>query len=240
MGFRSVGSSLIVVGLLAGCGVGAAGTGSGVTGTTVRSTTGETLQARSTAGLLAGFERIHKGIFAKMDTNKDSSIDEYESAPLMTLKEFQRADLNLTGKIEYRELVMFATDNGWKGYIPGYGKYDSADKFAGRFRHYLADRFDRLDLNNDGFLKNYELSNRDLQRTELGLNYPEFRLKVRVAAVSDDEFKAGDKTADGKLSPAEFEDLYIDLVVAALAGPAAKAKASGGAAGKPPGIGPAK
>jgi Ca2+-binding EF-hand superfamily protein len=224
---------------LAGCGVGAAGAGSGVTGTTVRSATGEQLQARSTAGLLAGFDRVHKGIFAKMDSNKDNAIDEYESAPSMTLKDFQRADLNLTGKIEYRELVMFATDNGWKGYIPGFGKYDTADKFAGRFRHYLADRFDRLDLNNDGFLKNYEISNRDLQRTELGLNYPELRLKVRLTAVSDEEFKAGDKTADGKLSPAEFEDMYIDLVVAALSPPATPAKVNGGA-GKPPSIGPGK
>lgn len=215
MGIRKAGSGLVglvAIALVAGCGASPAGNQ-----TLAHPSTSLLLESRSTQGLLAAFDRIHKAIFDRIDTNKDGSLDEYEAGNTMSLRDFEKADLNLTGKIEYREFVLFATDNGWKGWIPGFGKNDTAEKFASRFRRYLADRFDRLDLNGDGFLKNYELSNRDLQRTMLGLEYPEVNVKVRISAVSDDEFKAGDKTGDGKLSPAEFEDLFMELVIKGLA-----------------------
>ncbi|MBM3269002.1 MAG: hypothetical protein FJZ01_15290 [Candidatus Sericytochromatia bacterium] len=218
MGIRKAGSGLAAITLLAGCGVGVADNQAAVR----PASTTNVLEARSTQGLLAGFDRIHKAIFERLDANKDGGIDEYEAAPAFDLDRFAKADLNLTGKVEYRELVMYATDNGWKGWIPGYGKYDTAEKFASRFRRYLADRFDRLDANRDGALKNYELSNRDLQRIDLGLSYSELGVTARVAAVGDDEFKGADKTGDGKLSPGEFEDLFIDLAVKAIAAPAKK------------------
>lgn len=232
MGIRKAGSGLLGVALIAGCGVAPAGNQ-----TVAPQATSAVLEAKSTQGLLAAFDRIHKAIFDRMDSNKDGSLDEYEAGNSMSLRDFEKADLNLTGKVEYREFIRFATDNGWKGWIPGFGKSDTAEKFASRFRGYLADRFDRLDINNDGFVKNYELSNKDLQRTMLGLDYPEVNAKVRISAISDDEFKAGDKTADGKLSPAEFEDLFMDLVVKGLTPAAATA---GAKTGKPPVAGPAK
>lgn len=232
MGIRQAGSGLVVVALMAGCGVAPAGNQ-----TVAQRSTTAVLEAKSTQGLLSAFDRVHKAIFDRIDANKDGSLDEYEAGNSMSLRDFERTDLNLTGKIEYREFLRFATDNGWKGWIPGYGKNDTAEKFASRFRHYLAERFDRLDLNNDGFLKNYELSNKDLQGTMLGLDYSEVNVKVRITAISDDEFKASDKTGDGKLSPAEFEDLFMDLVVKNLAPQAAPA---GGKPGKPPVAGPAK
>jgi Ca2+-binding EF-hand superfamily protein len=219
MSIRKAGSGLAAITLLAGCGVGVT---AGNQANVKPPNTASVLEARSTQGLLAGFDRIHKAIFDRLDTNKDGGIDEYEAAPAFSLDRFAKADLNLTGKVEYRELVMYATDNGWKGWFPGYGKYDTAEKFASRFRGYLADRFDRLDANDDGSLKNYELSNADLSRTDLGLSYSELRVTARVSAVSDDEFKGADKTGDGKLSPGEFEDLFMDLVVKALGAPAKK------------------
>ncbi len=226
MGIRRAGSGLVAIALVAGCGVAPGGNQA-----LAPQATSAVLEARSTQGLLGAFDRVHKAIFDRMDSNKDGTLDEYEAGNSMSLNDFEKADLNLTGKVEYREFIRFATDNGWKGWIPGFGKNDTAQKFAGRFRHYLADRFDRLDINNDGFVKNYELSNKDLQRLQVGLEYPEVNVKVRINAISDDEFKAGDKTADGKLSPAEFEDLFMDLVVKGLTpAPAATGSAKSGKA----------
>jgi hypothetical protein len=210
-------SGLLAAALLAGCGSTTSAIPTAASGDQARLQ----LEARSTQGLLAGFERIHKAIFDRLDGSKDGAIDEYEAAPALSLDRFRRADLNLTGKIEYREFVMVATDNGWKRWIPGVGKYDTADKFAGRFRHYLAERFNRFDANRDGYLKNQELSNRDLQLTDLGLDYPEVGVNVRIKAVSDDEFKGADKTGDNRLAPAEFEDLFLDLIVKSLTPPPA-------------------
>ena len=176
------------------------------------------LQARSTAGLLAGFDRVHKAIFDKQDSDGDGQLTEYEVGPMFALDRFASIDFNMDGSIAYREFVAAATDRGFPAWWPGGPRRDDAERFAGRFRTYLADRFVRLDASRDGFLVDRELSNADLTRVSVGLEYPELNLKpVRVRAVPTGAVKAADKTGDGRLSPGEFEDLFMDLIVAELA-----------------------
>lgn len=176
------------------------------------------LEARSTAGLLAGFDRVHKAIFAKQDRDADGQLTEYEAGPMFALDRFASIDLNMDGSVGYREFLAAATDLGFPSWWPGGPRRDNAERFAGRFRTYLADRFVRLDASRDGFLVDRELSNADLARVRVGLEYPELNLRpVLIKAIATDAVKAADKTGDARLSPGEFEDLYMDLIVAELA-----------------------
>ncbi|MEB3300098.1 MAG: hypothetical protein VKO21_11510 [Candidatus Sericytochromatia bacterium] len=181
------------------------------------STAAAQLEARSTAGLLAGFDRVHKAIFARQDADGDGKLTEYEAGPMFALDRFRGIDLDLDGSISYREFVFAATDRGFPSWWPGQAKRDNAERFAGRFRDYLANRFVRFDTSRDGYLVDRELSNADLSRVRLGLEYAELGLNpAMITAISTAEFKAADKTGDNRLSPGEFEDLFMDLVVAKL------------------------
>lgn len=203
---------LASVTLLAACGI------AGPVATVRPASADAALQARSTAGLLAGFDRVHRAIFAKQDQDGDGRLTEYEAGPMFALDRFASIDLNMDGSITYREFVAAATDRGFPAWWPGGPRRDDAERFAGRFRTYLADRFVRLDASRDGFLVDRELSNADLARVNVGLEYPELNLKaVRVRAVATGAVKSADKTGDGRLSPGEFEDLFMDLIVAELA-----------------------
>ncbi|HEY9854118.1 MAG TPA: hypothetical protein V6D05_00170 [Stenomitos sp.] len=194
---------------------GLAGCGQAPTG--VRGTTNSQVAATSTAALKAGFTRVHQAIFAKLDANHDGTIDEYEAGPTIPLNIFTKLDRNGDGSISQEQFIEFATAGGF------FTGNDTEDKFFVRMRDYLATAFTKLDQpvggafsRGDGFLSREELSDKALAKLGLGFRYPTLNIQTTLVTVTDDLYKADDKTGDGKLSQGEFEDLYIDMVVAAL------------------------
>lgn len=175
----------------------------------------ETLQVESTAGLRGAFTRIHKAIFTHMDANKDGWLDEVEVGGRMTLKEFEKADKSQgwqsAGRLSRTEFVNWATTSFlWFK--------DDAKSFTTRFRKDLGTVFSRLDENDDRLLEKNELSNRDLAKLKLNFSYDKLRIHVPIKKVNVDRFGGADKTGDGKLSQAEFEDMYLEMVIEALGG----------------------
>lgn len=201
-----------VVSFLTACGT--TGTASSPTTPTVAGG----LTASSTAGLQKAFTRVHRAIFDKLDGNKDGWLDEYEVGKHMTMAEFQKADKKdgwgSAGRLSRTEFTEWAT----RTFL-----WFNQDKegFANSFRGALAKAFNRLDANRDGLLVRTEVSMADLSRLRLSFEYPKLRIQEPIKKVTPEMFAAADKTGDGKLSQAEFEDLYIELVVLALGGSAA-------------------
>lgn len=193
---------------LAGCGVPTAGT------TSASSTK---VSASATAALKAGFGRIHKAIFGNLDANHDGHIDEYEAGPTIPLNLFTKLDRNADGKISEAQFVQFATAGGF------FTGADTEDKFFVRMRDYLGTAFTKLDLptggmfsRGDGFLTREELADARVAKVGMGFRYPTLNITTTLVTVTDELYAGADKTGDGKLSQGEFEDLYIDMVVAAL------------------------
>lgn len=185
--------------------------------TGARSTAGTQVKASSTAALKAGFGRMHAAIFGKLDANQDGHIDEYEAGPTIPLNLFTRLDRNNDGKITQSQFVQFATAGGF------FTGADTEDRFFVRMRDYLGTAFTRLDQpaggmfsRGDGFLTREELADTRVAKVGLGFRYPTLNVTTTLVTVTDELYAASDKTGDGKLSQAEFEDLYIDMVVAAL------------------------
>jgi Ca2+-binding EF-hand superfamily protein len=190
--------------LLAGCGV----------QPTVPTTVAATMSAKSTAGLTAGFEAIHKAVFGRLDANHDSTIDEFEAGATISLKDYQKVDLNHDGVLQYSEFMSYATKGGFLQ------KNDNPSRWVARFRDSLGNTFKQLDKSRDGLLEAAELSDAALTKSGLGFFYESLNVSLKLTSVTDEQLKAGDRTGDGKLSPAEFEDLYVAVVVDALNPPA--------------------
>ena len=209
---RSMLAAVAIAALLGGC-----GTPGGLM-PAMRTAPGQ-MQAESTAGLEAGFTRIHQAIFNKLDANHDGFIDEYEAGPTLNMDDFQRADVNHDGKLSYQEFLNYSVK-----YL--FFFHTTAQQFEANFRKELYDAFQRLDVDHDGLLSQDELTTPALVRLHLSFEYPKLNISIPIVDASSDAFMAADKTGDGKLSQAEFEDWYIDQVVQALGGDPAPAPSS--------------
>jgi hypothetical protein len=203
----------VIAATLAGCGT----TGTMVPG--MAAATAGDVEAMQSTVLKKAFERIHQAVFHKLDVDQNKAIDEYEAGPQLSLKDFDRADKSHNHKLTYSEFKSYAVTNLFLF-------KDTPQSFLNRFRSDLAKVFSRLDSNRDGLLVKSEVSNRDLQKLRLTFEYPRLNISVKIQEAGD-TFAASDKTGDGKLGQAEFEDMYIELVVLALGG-------DGGAPPAPP------
>lgn len=209
-----------LTGQLAGVTLMAMLTSCGTVGAPVVSSAGtsaETLAVASTAGLQKAFTRVHRAIFDRIDGNQDGWLDEYEVGKYLTMAEFQKADKaqgwGSAGRLSRTEFMNWATQRFF------FLKQDK-ESFANAFRNSLTRAFKRLDSNRDGLLVRTEISQADLRRLGLTFEYPKLRIRETIKKVTPDMFAGADKTGDAKLSQAEFEDLYIELVVQALGGAA--------------------
>lgn len=169
----------------------------------------------STTGLKKAFTRIHKAIFTSMDADSNGWLDEYEAGKHMTMRDFEKADKakgwGSGNRLSRSEFVEWATTTFlWFN--------DTPDSFANRFRKDLGKVFNRLDENRDGLLVKNETSLRDMAKLRLTFEYDKLKINVPIKKVPVDGFTAADKTGDGKLSQGEFEDMYLEMVIAALGG----------------------
>ena len=201
-GFAFV-AGTVMVGILAGCGAQPTATGLARTNAAV--------EAEATKTLTKAFKRIHQGVFANLDKDGNKAIDEYEAGPNLSMGDFKKADRNGNHKLTYTEFYNYARTSLF------FFK-ETPEQFASRFRKDLGTVFAKLDTNKDRVLVKNELSTRDMQKLRLTFEYPRLNIRVKIAKVSPEVFGAADKTGDAKLGQAEFEDLYIEMVVEALGG----------------------
>lgn len=199
--------------MLAGCGL-----SSGVNiGLTTESNTG--FDAAATKTLKEGFRNIHMAIFTKIDTNGDGYIDEYEAGPYFNLThEFPAATRTRNGhstRISKSEFLRYATAGGLLS-----GR-DTPTAFMQRMRGFLAQVFSKLDKpaagsgwfsKGDGYLTPDELSDKAVASLGIGFAYDKIHVRVVIPSFDPSDVQAADKTGDGKLSQAEFEDLYMNTV----------------------------
>ena len=174
------------------------------------------METEATSTLMQGFAKIHQAIFQKLDKDGNKAIDEYEAGPNLSMSDFRAADKNHNGKLTYAEFKKYAITTM-------FFLKDNPTAFTARFRRELNDVFKRLDTNHDGVLIKNETSLRDLAKLQLTFEYPRLNIKVKINKIDDATFKGADKTGDGVLGPAEFEDLYIGMVLLALGGAPAPA-----------------
>jgi hypothetical protein len=73
--------------------------------------------------------------------------------------------------------------------------------------------FQRLDGNRDKQLKPAELSDKALARVGINLRVDGLRLRVVLTDLDDAIFEGSDKTKDGTLNQAEFEDYCMNAFV---------------------------
>ena len=196
--------------LLAGCGQGA-----NVAGLANASSAG--VNASATKTLLASFKHIYNAAFAKFDANGDKAIDEYEWGPI-DLRDFTRADKNRNGKLTRAEFMAYA-DGG------GFFRQDK-NKFMKDTRDALNKAFNKLDANRDRMLSKEEMNNKALKKLGIYLAIPGLNMKVVIDEFDAELFASSDKTGDKLLSQAEFEDMYLEMVIASLGGEGAPAAAS--------------
>lgn len=215
--------------MLGGCGI------SSSTGPEFKTGTTAVFDALSSKGLRQGFKDIHAAIFAKIDSNSDGSIDEFEAGPHFDLLRAFPAAAKGQGKISKSEFVTYATAGGFLS------NHDTPTAFMQRMRDFLAKVFQRLDkpapnsglfAQGDGYLSTQELSDKAVAKLGLGFAYERIRFQVGLSAFDSADVTAADVTGDGKLSQAEFEDLYMKAIVKAInptinPGPAPAPPASG-------------
>jgi hypothetical protein len=174
------------------------------------------METEATSTLMQGFAKIHQAIFTKLDKDGNKAIDEYEAGPNLSMGDFRAADKNHNNKLTYAEFKKYAITTM-------FFLKDNPTAFTSRFRRELGDVFKRLDTNHDGVLIKNETSLRDLDRLKLTFEYPRLNIKVKINKIDQATFAAADKTGDSVLGPAEFEDLYIGMVLLALGGAPAPA-----------------
>lgn len=173
------------------------------------------LSARTVDVLRSAFPRIHKALFTSMDANGNGWLEAEEATKHMSAKDFAKADTasgwGSANRLSRTEFVEWATTT-----ILWFN--DSPDSFAKRFRADLGYVFGKLDENRDGLLVQRELSLRDLAKHKLAFHYDKLDVHVAIKKVPVDKIAAADKTGDGSLSQAEFESLYVEMIVEALGG----------------------
>lgn len=217
-------ASALLLAVLAGCGT----TGAATAPSVARVDAGAVTE--STTGLKKAFTRIHKAVFTAMDADKNGWLDEYEAGKHMTLKDFAKADKaqgwGSAERLSRTEFVNWATQTFlWF--------HDTPDSFANRFRQDLGKVFKRLDTNRDGLLVKDETSLRDMAKLKLTFEYDKLKINQPIKKVPVEAFSGADKTGDGKLSQAEFEDMYLEMVVASLGGEGGAAPAPAPAPAEP-------
>jgi Ca2+-binding EF-hand superfamily protein len=189
--------------------------GCGTHGVMVPATRSTVVTAQATDVLKAAFPRIHKAIFTSMDVNKDGWLTPDEATKHMSAADFDKADKakgwGSAGRLSRAEFVEWATKT-----ILWFN--DDAAAFAKRFRKDLGNVFTKLDENKDGLLGKRELSIRDLAKHHLTFTYDKLNIQVAIEKVPADKVAGADQTGDGNLSPAEFESLYVEMVIEALGG----------------------
>lgn len=198
--------------MLAGCGVPAD------TSTNLTTATNVGFDALSSKGLRQGFKDIHTAIFAKIDSNSDGRIDEFEAGPYFDLARSFPAAAKKSGKISKTEFVNYATAGGFLS------SKDTPNAFMTRMRSFLAKVFSRLDkpasggffAKGDGYLSTEELNDQAVAKLGLGFAYERIHVQISIPAFDAGDVTAADVTKDGQLSQAEFEDLYMKAVVKAL------------------------
>lgn len=169
------------------------------------------VEAQATRTLLTSFKHIHLALFTKLDANTDNQIDEYEAGASMDLKDFGRADKNGNGKLTKTEFMNFATG----GALFGFMRQDKAG-FMKQTRDVLWRAFQRLDGDKNRMLKPQELGEKALQKVGINLRIDGLHAKVAIAELDDAIFEASDKTADGSLTQAEFEDYCMTAFIKGL------------------------
>lgn len=196
----------LLISTLAGCGT----TGMAPVGATV---TQQQAEAAGAQTLKKALKRIHDTVFLGLDIDGNNKIDEYEAGTNLSLKDFARADKNKNHYLTKSEFVKYAVTEL-------FFFRDTPQTFYSRFRGDLMKVFARLDSNRDRQLVKSEVSNTDLRKLRLTFEYGRLGIKAPIQKCSPEAFAAADKTGDGKLGQAEFEDLYIELVIEALGGKA--------------------
>ena len=169
------------------------------------------MEALATRTLLTSFKHIHLAVFTKLDANTDNQVDEYEAGSAMDLKDFGRADKNKNGKLTKSEFMAYATG----GSVFGFMRQDK-NGFMKQTRDVLWRAFQRLDSDKSRILTPKELGEKALQKVGIGLRIDGLHAKVAIAEVDDAIFEASDKTADGGLSQAEFEDYCMSAFIKGL------------------------
>lgn len=169
------------------------------------------VEAQATRTLLTGFKDIHLAVFTKLDVNDDGQIDEYEAGVNMDLKDFGRADKNSNGKITKSEFMDFATG----GSLFGFMRQDKT-KFMKTTRDVLWRAFQRLDGDKNRMLKPQELGDKALQKVGINLRIDGLHTKVSIAELDDGIFESSDKTEDGALTQAEFEDYCMTAFIRSI------------------------
>lgn len=199
-------ATALVLSSLAGCG------SQGVQTPTVRTAA---VSAQATDVLKAAFPRIHKAIFTSIDVDGNGWLEPQEATKHMTATDFAKADKakgwGSANRLSRAEFVEWATST-----ILWFN--DSPASFAKRFRNDLGKVFNRLDENRDGLLGKRELSIRDLAKHKLAFEYDKLNVRKAIEKVPADKIAAADATGDGLLSPAEFESLYVEMIIEALGG----------------------
>lgn len=166
------------------------------------------VQAAATKTLQDGFKHLHLAAFSRLDVNTDNQVDEYEAGSFMDLKDFARADKNRNGKLTKKEFMDFATS----GSIFGFVRQDK-NAFMRQTRDVLWRAFQRLDADRDRHLKPAELSDKALNKVGIHLRIDGLRLRSQLNELDDTLFESADKTGDGKLSQAEFEDYCMSAFI---------------------------
>ncbi len=169
------------------------------------------IEAQATRTLLTSFKHIHLAVFTKLDANTDNQVDEYEAGTAMDLKDFGRADKNRNGKLTKTEFMEYATG----GKMFGFMRQDKAD-FMKQTRDVLWRAFQRMDGDKNRLLAPKELGEKALSKVGINLRIEGLHAKVAIAELDDAIFEASDKTADGSLSQAEFEDYCMTAFIKGL------------------------
>lgn len=195
-------SALALAALVAGCG---RGLNVPVAGLTAAAAAQEALATRT---LLTGYKHLFMAVYMKLDANSDKFLDEYEASQHIDLKDFQKADRNKNGRLTRKEFMDYAA--GAK--LFGFMKQDKSD-FMKQARAAMAKAFATYDANKDRLLDPKEMSERTLTKHPVFLKIAALHVDVRVVEVDDAVFEAADKTKDGKLSAAEFEDFCVGSFV---------------------------
>lgn len=160
--------------------------------------------ASATKTLEDGFKQIHMAIFTKLDRSGDGQIDEYEAAPDFSLRDFEKADTSGNHKVSKREFMDYAIGDGLFGFM----RQDKT-KFMRQAREALAGAFKKMDKDRDNLLAKEEMKNDVLKKMGINLTIDGLHAKAVITEFDADLFEAADRTKDGKLGQAEFEDWAI-------------------------------